>query len=634
MITANQTLHGYANGHQMLASSCEWSLDERKKMDVLSDLNGRCDEQECLPYYSGYPLDNGQQYVISKTWYAQEMPRPGCVWTHSVIIHMEDIAKIQNIEDIISFFHRPVINNYKLYTEMASFSDIEQGNTEYNEKLLEYLIYTIYGTDVPRLVYFDNHNDIIKELLYCIKVMPIQLLVTFSFCTMSYEARTYNNKLFSYQVTTKELATSMKRRIQELEICTPYKVVEKMPYWVKCFNNYIQRGKIEELYYFIINYGNHFCKWETFNGFVRIFFLLQNKKDLKLQDYFHFLSKVMEEYGEELIQKTIVLLMEDKFSVYEFDNAEYQILEMVDMGLFKLQKKHKKDLVDKILAGSLENLYPILCRYKEGMLKQNQKEVVENIVLGLKPIDLKCVSKMNEDICVILVCMNHKLLLSEDIWKADRAFQIMLLYAGGEWNDLQSLKELLHLIIEKDKYNVSNECYSTYGDSIIYLLLEIMQEERTGERETLKYWYPIIQKKPIDLLNALIHFQSRELCRALFLMIDKHDRLLFEGVRPDVWNIIFEKIVKTEEDREWLWRLYWDYIFIIFSLSHHFSNELVETIVRPIYEKMQNNSITMDEWNYFQYLLPQVEPCNSWDKCLRMREALNRKGYLLDGINC
>ena len=281
MITANQTLHGYANGHQMLASSCEWSLDERKKMDVLSDLNGRCDEQECLSYYSGYPLDNGQQYVISKTWYAQEMPRPGCVWTHSIIIHMENIAKIQNIEEIISFFHRPVINNYRLYTEMVCFSDVKQSKTEYNEKILEYLIYTIYGSDVPRLVYFDNNNDIIKELLYCIQIMPIQLLVTFSFCTMSFEARTYNNRLFSYQVTTKELAENMKRRFQELEICTPYKAIEKMPYWVKCFNNYIQKGKIKELYYFIINYGNHFCKWETFNGFVRIFFLLQNKKDRK-----------------------------------------------------------------------------------------------------------------------------------------------------------------------------------------------------------------------------------------------------------------------------------------------------------------------------------------------------------------
>lgn len=200
-------------------------------------------------------------------------------------------------------------------------------------------------------------------------------------------------------------------------------------------------------------------------------------------------------------------------------------------------------------------------------------------------MDLKRISKMNEDICVVLVCMNHTLLLSEDIWKSDRAFQIMLLYAGGKWNDLRSLKELLRLIIEKDKDNVSNECYSTYGDSIIYLLLEIMQEETTGEKETLKYWYPIIQKKPIDLLNALIRFQSRELCRTLFLMIDKHDKLLFEAVKPNVWEIIFEKIVKTEEDMEWLWRLYWDYIFIIFSLNHHFSNELVETIVRPIYEK-------------------------------------------------
>ena len=40
-----------------------------------------------VDYYTGYPLENGEKYVIAKTWYAYEMKRPGCVWTHSIVLH-------------------------------------------------------------------------------------------------------------------------------------------------------------------------------------------------------------------------------------------------------------------------------------------------------------------------------------------------------------------------------------------------------------------------------------------------------------------------------------------------------------------------------------------------------------------
>lgn len=58
MIIADQTLHGYANGHQMIASSYEWNLEARRKMDILSDLNSRCNKED-LSYYMGYPINDG-----------------------------------------------------------------------------------------------------------------------------------------------------------------------------------------------------------------------------------------------------------------------------------------------------------------------------------------------------------------------------------------------------------------------------------------------------------------------------------------------------------------------------------------------------------------------------------------------
>ena len=49
---------------------------------------------------------------------------------------------------------------------------------------------------------------------------------------------------------------------------------------------------------------------------------------------------------------------------------------------------------------------------------------------------------------------------------------------------------------------------------------------------------------------------------------------------------------------------------------------------------MLRNELEINSWNYFQYLLPEVEPYNSWDRCLRVREALDKRGYEIKGINC
>ena len=71
-IYADQVLHGYENGHQLLEASCKLNIDDRKRIDELSDLNGTTDENRYIDYYTGYPVAGGTKYVIAKTWYAHE----------------------------------------------------------------------------------------------------------------------------------------------------------------------------------------------------------------------------------------------------------------------------------------------------------------------------------------------------------------------------------------------------------------------------------------------------------------------------------------------------------------------------------------------------------------------------------
>ena len=82
----HQTLHGYNCGHHLLASSIKLSDKSMRKMEKMSDLSGNIMIEGFEQYYTGYYLADENYYVVACTWYASEMNRPGCVWTHSLLI--------------------------------------------------------------------------------------------------------------------------------------------------------------------------------------------------------------------------------------------------------------------------------------------------------------------------------------------------------------------------------------------------------------------------------------------------------------------------------------------------------------------------------------------------------------------
>ena len=101
----DQALHGYRDGHRLLASSRELSAADRRRISVQSDNAdaGRSGEWEAL--LAGYPLPSGL-YAWSLTWPAPEMPRPGCVWAHTLLVDPGQLRGSRP-EDILACFRRP-----------------------------------------------------------------------------------------------------------------------------------------------------------------------------------------------------------------------------------------------------------------------------------------------------------------------------------------------------------------------------------------------------------------------------------------------------------------------------------------------------------------------------------------------
>lgn len=118
-INVEQLLFGYENGHKLLRSSLKSSLIQQKEVEILSDASGSGKFED---YISCFPLSLDGYYVFSKTWYADEMERPGCVWTHMLLIKFEDIDYLAGRIDVKSLFHRPN-GDFDIYNNVISVNE-------------------------------------------------------------------------------------------------------------------------------------------------------------------------------------------------------------------------------------------------------------------------------------------------------------------------------------------------------------------------------------------------------------------------------------------------------------------------------------------------------------------------------
>src|SRR5947207_4109313 len=93
----HQLLHGYSQGHRLLASSTRLPDDLTRVILRMSDLSGPNIVPGFEDYLSGYPLRALDAYAFARTWYAPEMKRPGCVWTHTLVVPNESLSAVHSI---------------------------------------------------------------------------------------------------------------------------------------------------------------------------------------------------------------------------------------------------------------------------------------------------------------------------------------------------------------------------------------------------------------------------------------------------------------------------------------------------------------------------------------------------------
>ena len=106
-LVLHQALHGYSDGHRLLACFRALPRDAQRIMLALSDAAGSGSPEGFDSYLTAYPLRSAEMFALARTWSAPEMPRPGCVWTHTLILDVGDLALLESAGALAPLFRRP-----------------------------------------------------------------------------------------------------------------------------------------------------------------------------------------------------------------------------------------------------------------------------------------------------------------------------------------------------------------------------------------------------------------------------------------------------------------------------------------------------------------------------------------------
>lgn len=206
ILKVHQALHGYSDGHRQLACSARLSPQDAKLVLVMSDVSGSGVASEGSSYLTGYPLIESGLYALARTWSAPEMPRPGCVWTHTLFIDFPDLAAIGTPSRLAKLFARPDSPSWSPYgipgaLDMLDVVEPEPRMSMLEEDWLAAVLNGLYESAGSRVVAKRDPAVPVDDLMLRIwdQQWP-RLRRSFRFCTFTTKDRSTPGASFDLQI--------------------------------------------------------------------------------------------------------------------------------------------------------------------------------------------------------------------------------------------------------------------------------------------------------------------------------------------------------------------------------------------------------------------------------------------------
>lgn len=613
-IALHQALHGYSDGHRALESSIELNPTDAKALLVLSDISGPGMRPDSSGYLTGYPLVQSGLYALARTWPAPEMSRPGCVWTHTLLIDFLDLAILTDLSQLIDLFRRPESPISTPYKNKVLFEENLQ-HTPLSKSVIANaipLISALYEFPSKPVVSFDKVDRKISEgsvLALWAQQWP-RLRRSFRFCTLATADRSTEESPFDLQLLPESMPSLKSRFANAIDANHP--IIE--PDWLPIAINELSTSQFHGLRQFLYQAGSDLPKGRaSFATLCRIFGALEGfeRTQPDIQTVLELMPDASDINSGRAV-KRIVLQRLLKQGAYLSSSASSFIVEHLDLlgkDIFNY------DVIEfgKTLLNNQPKLFLKMCRSGEV-----GERVLQKTLGNIQTKDILAATKESAEILPIALKARPELLEEPATWRLiDNSYNYEAIETIFHKNISQ---HVLVAVITAERYEFADVMLDNVPLKIFMIALHHAYQCEVITDEVLRSWL-ILLSTPSAVSDLLVSFDGLDI-RFLYVVskIFEPDSLPSNS-QTDPWLQAIEGSVNTLlKDEELSLRSY----LLTRSLYDHIQNagELARYGFEATDRALASNQLSNSQWTQLEHQLPWSIFWPTWDRCLRLRKGV------------
>jgi hypothetical protein len=647
-IIIQQTLHGYMDGHRLLKASKTLPKEAERTMLIMSDMSGPSMVPGFETYITGYSLSGAGLYALAKTWYAPEMERPGCVWTHTLLIENTDLARINNLNELIALFARPSKNSlsWALYgsplillkDDMAVSSqyDSKCANSIWEETAREVISALYMYPEQPVFVVARNGEEYEDLTLAVWTQQWPRLRRNFWFCTGSITNRKSGSKPFDLQVIPSSSVSHTKREVESAIIIDRRGSIRTStsPDWISVAVADLCRPKHNDLRRFLRLFGSETIQGRAdFSRLTEIFLVYDevSRGSIPLTTLTETLSQHFPESNDAVRLKTTLLGNKDNNVQKPLLNAP--VAPEADLLRELITTKHYSAFDAKALgirnrANLLVENNPLLASELTYVLVGAEltpigDEFLAGICESSTVTNFPTLSKA-KNILPLLLKHSPSLIASPQIWQGNTYEQRALFKLIVDRNDLTDadIDALVSGMLNAGSDALASEVEYKFGARAANAVLAWC--EKSPAEKTLKLsrrWLRILYNYPYALLRWLrYHSTTSTPTMALIAgLLDPHSADVI-GCGADIWVPLAET-ASDILDYETLVSTMTFLLALGFNNHSRNASWLVACSFETVHGTAERDLLGRN-WRMLDYLAPALAEWRNWDKCERLRDAL------------
>ena len=640
-ILIHQSLHGYSEGHRLLESSLKLPDEIARLILRMSDLSGGSIFPGFEEYLTGYPVPSLNLYVFAKTWYAAEMPRPGCVWTHSLILQSSDMGAIPSLDQLIKFFVRPKAvkgagksakpsgshsNSLRFVPELSN-DQFESSDSPQAEELTS-LVTALYHFNrrnllVPALSAISTENSIMKIWS---QQWPA-LRSHFSFCTGALSSRGFAGKPFDIQCAPpqliREIVTSaLAKQSQEMSVLIREESAPEEP-WINVVvsdASTANGGPFRKVLWSLAD-GSQIS---DFKNFAFLTMQLLSDKQFSLQELISLVARQFPECASGSVLKKN--LFGERPSLFQkFNFSEWEILSelsvLEDCSAFDSISLNLRSRANQLCKDRPDDAKQLMAKLFSGPINSLGEDVLAGLLEAMNPEIAKRITEQQPHFLPTLFRAKPELGTSADLWRAagDHVRELFESLSSTENLSEERITGISEAIMASGSESLVRRAMDKWGKPAVFGVLNHVAKSGNSLSERVMGALTFHDVSVMEWVTA--NADSPLFVRVVCAHVLAPYSYKIKGFGSEIWLRTYEELRNAGDYEE----INYLAIFLLALAFQNASPEPTRVIAlcfEYVHQLGWDDRLPDENWIVLDPLVPHLLWLHDWDKCERMRRGL------------